>query len=306
MTYDHIETFLTVVVCGTISGAAKRLYVSQSTISSRIQQLELELDAQLFVRQKGHRSISLTSYGESFIPIASQWAALWKDTQALKAAEDVRTISIASVDAVNNYTFVPLFEKHMETYSQYRLAINTHHSNEIYGLVENHTVDMGFVFSAISYPDVISIPIYREFMYLICHKDSGYEDDISCTKLDPEQEIFLNWGNDYRQWHERHWNPDRKPLLSVNTGSMLQRFLDRPGRWGIAPMSVINGAMKSNPNLVFRKLKDSPSPRICYEIKNRYPKISHQKGIEVLEEEIAKFVEKDNNICTFEEWMLKE
>lgn len=306
MTYEHIETFLTVIVCGNITAAARKLFVSQSTVSSRIQQLEEELGASLIVRQKGHRNITLTSYGSSFVPIASQWAALWKDTQNLKTKTDLCTLRIASVDAVNNYTFVPLFKEHMNQYPQIRLAINTHHSNEIYNLIENRSADIGFVFSQIAYPDVISIPIYRELMYLICHKDSPYENGISCADLNNSHEIFLNWGTDYQQWHNRHWSPEAYPLIQVNTGSMLQRYLDQPGRWGIAPMSVVHGAIQSNPNLTFYSLKEPPAPRICYEIKNRYVKISQRDAIETMEAELQNYIEKDSSICSFESWMLKQ
>ena len=41
-------------------------------------------------------------------------------------------------------------------------------------LVESRAADVGFVFSRISYPNLVSRPVYRELMYLICHKDSGY------------------------------------------------------------------------------------------------------------------------------------
>ena len=86
MTYEQIETFLTVVTYENISSTADYLFISQSTASSRIQLLEEELGTQLIIRHKGHRKIELTTYGEAFIPIASQWAALWKDTQNLKTA----------------------------------------------------------------------------------------------------------------------------------------------------------------------------------------------------------------------------
>lgn len=304
MNYDHIETFLTVVVTGNITAAAKKLFISQSTVSTRIQQLEQELGTPLLLRQRGQHSITLTNYGTSFIPIAGQWAALWKDTQNLKKMADISILMIASVDAINNYTFVPLFQRHLDSIPNIRLSINTHHSNEIYTLVENRSADIGFVFSQISYPDIISIPIYRELMYLICHKDSSYHDMISCEDLDSSKEIFLNWGADYKQWHDRHWSPDVSPLMQVNTGSMLQRYLNKPGRWGIAPMSVINGAIRSNPELTYYTLKEPPSPRICYEIKNRYTKVSHQTAIETFETEIKEFIKADENICSFQTWML--
>ncbi len=303
MTYEQIETFLTTVTYGSISAAAKHLYVSQSTISSRIQQLEAELNVQLLIRQKGHRSIELTNHGHAFIPLASQWASLWKDTIHLKNMDNIKTLTIASVDAVNNYTFVSFFSKYISENPDIRLNIRTHHSNEIYSLVESRVADMGFVFSRINYPDVISTPIYRELMYLFCDKNSSYHDDIENTELNPENEIFLNWGLDYQSWHDRHFSPSRHPVLTVNTGSMLQRYI-RDEQWGIAPMSVITEAMRSNPNLTFYKLKTPPPPRICYAIQNRYPNVSHSDSVQKLKQALEDFIAADNNICSFETWML--
>ena len=62
--------------------------MTQSTVSSRIQALEKELDAQLLIRAKGKHTVELTSYGEAFVPIASQWTSLWKHTQSLKTMGD--------------------------------------------------------------------------------------------------------------------------------------------------------------------------------------------------------------------------
>lgn len=305
MTYEHIATFLSVVTYNNISAAARNLYVSQSTVSTRIRQLEEELGAPLLIRHKGIRTVELTAYGKAFIPIANQWASLWKNTQHIKTLEAVVQLRIASIDAVNNYTFIPLFQKHLEDHSKIKLSINTHHSNEIYSLVENRAADIGFVFSRITYPDIIVSPIYRELMYLICHKDSDYHDDLSCHDLDVSHEVYLNWGVDYQQWHDMHWSPELYPLITVNTGSMLQRYLTVLNRWSIAPMSVIEGAIRNNPHLTYYTLHEPPAPRICYEIKNRYPNASLSQAIEILDEEIRDFIDHDQSICTFEEWMLQ-
>lgn len=305
MTYEQIETFLSVITCGTISAAAQSLYVSQSTVSSRIAQLEDELGVPLLLRHKGHRTVELTAYGNAFIPVASQWASLWKDTRQIRTAGAVETLRIASVDAVNNYTLVPLFQNHIRAYPNIRLSVSTFHSSEIYGLVQSRAADIGFVFSHISYPDIVSKPVYRELMYLICHKDSPYHTDMDCAELDTAQEIFLPWGQDYQSWHDRHWSPAAHPLISVNTGSMLQRYVDEPGRWAVAPMSVIRGAMRSNPELVYFSLKEPPPPRICYEIKNLYPNQSRRDIIAVIEKELETFIAEDESICTFEDWMIR-
>lgn len=304
MNYEHIETFLCVVTCKNISAAAKALYISQSTVSARIQQLEAELGVSLLIRKKGHHTISLTSYGNSFISIARQWAALWQEAQALKHVSDIRQITIASVDAVNNYTLAPLFASHALMHPNIRLTINTYHSGEIYRLVESLDADIGFVFSRMSYPDVVIKPIYRELMYLICHKDSIYGDEVACEDLDVRQQIMLIWGNDFLQWHHSHWNPDEPPLLTVNTGSMLQRYLTIPDRWAVAPMSVVSDAIRNNSDLVFYTLKTPPPPRICYEVTNRFASEPRRKGIRIIDEELNDFINQNPSICRFETWML--
>lgn len=303
MTYEQVESFLAAVTCGNISSAAEYLFVSQSTVSSRIQLLEQELGISLLIRKKGHRNIELTSYGEAFIPIAGQWAELWKDTQNLKSAANVQTLQIAGVDAINNCTFLPLFNRHLERHPNIRLSVNTFHSDEIHGLIQNRTMDVGFVFKQLRYPDLISTPVYRELMYLVCHKDSTYHNEIHPGELNPEEEIFLCWGPDYQQWHDRHWNPAIQPLLTVNTGSMLQHYLKKPGRWAIAPMSVIQAMDRSN-ELVWYRMQEGPAPHICYQLCHRYPKAGKQKAIEIFTEELESFINQNDWICRFEDWML--
>lgn len=299
MTYEQVESFLAAVTCGNISAAADYLFVSQSTVSSRIQLLEQELGIPLLIRQKGHRSIELTSHGQSFIPIAEQWAALWKDTQNLKTMADIQTLHIASIDAINNYTFLPLFNQHMERYPNIRLSVNTFHSLEIHGLVQDRSMDMGFVFRQIRYPDVISKPVYCEQMYLICHKDSPYYDGIHPGRLDPGNEIFLQWGPDYQQWHDRHWDPALHALITVNTGSMLRHYLTKPGRWAIAPMSVIQ-AMDKPDQLARYCLEDGPEPRTCYQLTNRYSRTSRLEAIEIFDQEVEAFVARNPSLRKFD------
>ena len=305
MTYDQVETFLSVVAHGTITAAANGLFISQSAVSTRLAQLEEELGAPLLVRGKGHRGVELTPFGNSFIPLASQWATLWKDTVSLKDVSKMQTLTIASVDAVNNYTMVPLHRQMVDHYPDVHLRIHTHHSNEIHGLVQNRTADIGFVFSSTRYPDIVSKPVYRELMYLICHKDSPYHDEMPCEELEPEKEIYLPWGTDYEEWHNYHWGQNRQSLMEVNTGSVLQHHLTRPGHWTVAPMSVVH-EFSHNEKLTYYTLKEPPMPRICYMLTNRYPNAHLIPMMKAFEEELLAFVEKSSDICSFEKWMLSE
>ena len=61
-TIAHYESFLAVAECGSISGAAKRLYVTQPAISAEIALLERSLKVRLFFRT--NRGVHLTPEGQ--------------------------------------------------------------------------------------------------------------------------------------------------------------------------------------------------------------------------------------------------
>lgn len=84
MKYEDIYTFLAALDNGSIAKAAEKLYISQGTASTRLQQLEDELGISLFYRHKGIRRLSLTQAGKEFLPIAQQLYALWQDALNLK------------------------------------------------------------------------------------------------------------------------------------------------------------------------------------------------------------------------------
>jgi DNA-binding transcriptional LysR family regulator len=64
MDTELARTFLSVVAAGSFVDAAQRLHVTQSTVSSRIQRLEEQLGAELFVRNKV--GTTLTPAGRQF------------------------------------------------------------------------------------------------------------------------------------------------------------------------------------------------------------------------------------------------
>lgn len=64
MDIELARTFLVVISSGSFVEAAKRLHVTQSTVSARIQRLEADLGAELFVRNKS--GTTLTPAGRRF------------------------------------------------------------------------------------------------------------------------------------------------------------------------------------------------------------------------------------------------
>ncbi|MEK3724742.1 LysR family transcriptional regulator [Paenibacillus sp. FSL H8-0034] len=72
MIMDQIITFLGVYHAGSYQKAAEQLYLPQSTVSTRIKQLERDLNKTLFIRSR--TGIQLTEEGHTFLPYAQRAA----------------------------------------------------------------------------------------------------------------------------------------------------------------------------------------------------------------------------------------
>lgn len=70
MNIRRLETFLQIVRVGSFAGAAAKLNATQSTISTRIQELEQELGVDLFDRSQ--RKATLTAKGQELVRYAEQ------------------------------------------------------------------------------------------------------------------------------------------------------------------------------------------------------------------------------------------
>lgn len=70
MTLLQLRYILTIVQCGSISEAAKQLYISQPSLSSAVREIEQEIGVEIFMRSS--RGITLTGDGIEFLSYARQ------------------------------------------------------------------------------------------------------------------------------------------------------------------------------------------------------------------------------------------
>lgn len=70
MTLQQLKYIVAIVDCGSISEAAKRLYISQPSLSSAVKEIEEEFGIEIFVRSP--KGITLTNEGIEFLSYARQ------------------------------------------------------------------------------------------------------------------------------------------------------------------------------------------------------------------------------------------
>lgn len=117
MNLKQIETFIWIARLGSFAAASQRLNATQSAISTRIQELELDLGVQLFVR--GRRAASLTAKGQELLGRAEALMDQVWDIQS-KIGEDDMISGIIRIGVADLIALTWLGDLVKEIHSQYR------------------------------------------------------------------------------------------------------------------------------------------------------------------------------------------
>lgn len=253
MNSADVITFWTVLQCGTMTAAADALYITQPTLTARIQALENEVGAQLFRRGKGQRRIELTEAGKKFIPLALRWQNLMAETKEWGKAEQRGIFRIGAVYSTNQYILPPVYSRFLSRGLPTCLSIQTIHDTEAIQAVESNEMDLALLDTNPMYSDRLDIDlVFREEFVLLCAKSSGYPDLIDPRQLDVSHEILLPWQREFMQWHTYWFGTAYRPMLYVDSMQMVEVFSENAQAWVVAPVAAA------------RYLADQGQWRICH------------------------------------------
>lgn len=293
-----IETFLTLNKTGSLTKAAETLYVSQPTVSHRLKDLEEELGISLLMRGKGQRRIELTQKGEEFVAIAERWLALMAETSALRNQEDEIYLRIGCPDTLNNTVMLPFYRRILNDPTiNLKLNLSTHYSHNIYDLLEQHAIDLGFVFHILKFKNIIVEPVLRERLVLVQESSGAVSGDrIYLNELDPANEICFYWESNYQIWHDQMISKGKRNSIEVDIFQLLSFFLEEPCKWTIAPLSVAR-YLKQKQNVVISDIADKRKPpeRITYMIKHKDLSEAREADVNLIRDQFLEYFSESIN-----------
>lgn len=291
MNPTNIQTFLTVARCGSISGAAAILYISQSAVSTRLRQLEEALGCPLVERRQGARSIALTARGEAFVPLAQRWMALNAETAAF-SRDPLRTaLTVAGPDSLNLYLLEPLYRSLTDPAHNLALRIRTRQSQEIFSLIENREADVGFAFNLFRSESVLCRKLLLEKTVLLYSGTPGFQIPPEPRDLDPRREVFLAWSQDFQRWHDSLWPDAREARIQTDTVALTVPHLCREGAWCFAPRSVAKFLLSQNPLLRTLPFSEPVPDRVCCVLTHRDPNTRAQSAAQRFLSQLLSFLE---------------
>lgn len=140
----HLDTFHTVVRCGSLLGAARELQCAQSTITVRIQELEEELGAPLFARH-GRKSV-LTEAGQAVFERSAQIAdsiSALKDIAARFSRGSAGRVRVGAIEPTLSHRLPPIITAFYRERPDLQLVIEAGGAERLQKLVAEGELDFG-------------------------------------------------------------------------------------------------------------------------------------------------------------------
>ena len=161
-----IRVFKAVVDEGGISAAAKKLHRVQSNVTTRIQQLEASLGAQLFVRER--RRLFLSPAGELFLQYAEQLLRIAEQARdAVRGTAPRGVLRLGTLESTAASRLPRLLAHYHEKYPGVRVELTTATSDALVEAVLQRKVEAAFVADTISATQLDALPVFSEELVVV-------------------------------------------------------------------------------------------------------------------------------------------
>lgn len=159
MNIDHIEAFVYVVHYGSFNKAAALLFLTQPSVTARIQSLERDLDCKLFDRDG--KQISLTEKGKQFLPYAQQMLSIYqKGRQQIQPRTPRSTaLTIGCTVSASNYMIADILQVVKLAHPEVSFQLVTGSTDTLVKQLLERALDVGFVRNVV-HPNLVSVKYY--------------------------------------------------------------------------------------------------------------------------------------------------
>lgn len=243
--------------------AANACGVTQSTLSSMIQKLEIELDVTIFDRSS--QPVKPTSLGEELInqaKIVLYNASQLKEIVHLEKKLGQGKIRLGIIPTVAPYILPSLFKQMLTKHPQVELEVSEMRTVRLIKKLERAELDMALLATPLNKPNLLEIPLYYEkfYAYISPTHPLFSQEAVASSDLTDDQMWVLKEGHCLRDQVFNFCKTESHYLPMYEAGSIdtLVRIVDLNGGYTIIPQLHIDLLKKCQKRNI-RKLK-SPEP----------------------------------------------
>jgi DNA-binding transcriptional LysR family regulator len=215
MNIENIEAFVYVNHYGSFNKAAEVLFLSQPSVTARIQTLERELDCKLFDRLG--KQIMLTEKGKQFLPYAQQILQTIQKGRLHLQEKGARPqeIRIGSTVSVSNYLIPDLLPRLQRLFPRLTFKLTTAPSDDLVKKLLDREIDIAFV-RKLAHPSVQSYPYYDDPIRLYVYEGHPFaaEGKVSIEAIHDQPLVFFECGSlDWLRLHRVFEHLEQPPHI---------------------------------------------------------------------------------------------
>ncbi|MEL6299976.1 MAG: LysR family transcriptional regulator [Pseudomonadota bacterium] len=255
------KTFLTVAETGSFIDAGRRMNLTQSTVSSRIKNLEDALGQALFQRSK--LGAELTTAGEQFRRHALTLVRVWQHAQFEVGLSSYHRdhLAVGAPEALWGGFLLPWVSWMRAHIPDIAVTARAETSSDLTMRMLEGTLDLAVTYRPIQQSGVVSEHLFDDVFVLVTSAKPG-------TRRNAIEHVTLDWGPDVQE-SEAGGDPSfTNTGLSLELGANgLTYMLDNPCV-GYVPMRLARAHMKR------RRLRKAPRARaIAHPVFMSYPEV---------------------------------
>ncbi|MEN1967367.1 selenium metabolism-associated LysR family transcriptional regulator [Lentibacillus sp. N15] len=186
MNYERLKTFIAVAEKKSFSEAAKKLYVTQPTITSQIKALEEELNTKLFERTT--KKVAMTPSANILLKFAKEIVHL-SDSAQKEISQMESTVNgdlrVGCSLTIGEYILPEFLKRFKDTFPLVPMRVEIANSQSIVENIKDQVIDIGLIETPMEDQQIVSDPILEDELVLIARPDyfSGNELQIPLEKL---------------------------------------------------------------------------------------------------------------------------
>lgn len=191
MELAQLQAFVQVAHHRSFSRAADALFLTQPSVTARIQSLERELGTRLFERTG--RSVKLTDAGRAFMPHAQRvLTSVQEGTDAIEAVRhgEVGSVRLGASASIATYVMPAVLKQFRDRRPRVHVHLSTGTSEEVIERLTGGDVHVA-ICRLTQHPDIQATHLYNDDLALVVHPSHPFAQRREVTVADLSREPFL-------------------------------------------------------------------------------------------------------------------
>jgi len=235
MDIDQARTFLAITAHGSFLEAARRLHLTQSTVSARMRRLEEELGARLFARNRA--GASLTPAGRRFLPHAKRLVLTAEQARDEVGLPGRFRASLRVGGRIALWEgFLPQWVGWLRrTAADVAVRSEIGFEEDLMRRLIEGTLDIALMYTPTHSPGLIIESLFDEQLVLVSSRPD--------TREPGDDYVYVEWGPGFYAQHAQHYPELERPAQVVNIGWLGVQLILQNGGSCFLPMRMAEALM---------------------------------------------------------------